>query len=130
MNEHGASRTVDATSLADLPVLAERLLRDLSRLTSARGRLDQMLVTSYLSSSQGRLAQIQDAIRGDDTEEVRKQAHRWRGASVSLGLTALTALLEIIEGSPDAAHQRSRELDQAAGLADEALAGYLSQTGL
>ncbi len=129
MDKHGRNKTVGDSGNAALPVLAEHLLRDLSRLRSARGRLDQMLVNSYLGGSSGRLGQLQDAIRNDDTEEVRKQAHRWRGAAVSLGLTALAALLESIENDPGNARTQSTELPKATLEVEQALADYLAHSG-
>lgn len=73
------------------------------------------LVAAYLSDAPRLYAGLVEALRADDSERVRRQAHKLKGASLSLGASRLVELCQLVE-------ERAAQADLAPcqALVDEA----------
>jgi HPt (histidine-containing phosphotransfer) domain-containing protein len=69
----------------------------LNDLTDGNADSFRELVELYIKQTTQQLAQIQDAIRANNTTEVRRVAHSCAGASATLGMVRLVPMLRDLE---------------------------------
>jgi signal transduction histidine kinase/HPt (histidine-containing phosphotransfer) domain-containing protein/FixJ family two-component response regulator len=115
-SDGGAGRALDATMLDEL--------------TGGDGALAAAILRDFVASSTADLQRLGEALDEGDLEEVRRQAHRVKGACGVVGATQLAQVAARIESAAGDGGVDAEDLPALRTEAVEALAGIVGQVGV